>query len=177
MRLEGQFCSLRLVEVEDAEFIVALRTDKKKSQFLSKTDASVEKQIEWIKRYKTRECEESEFYFIIEDQIGQPVGTYRLYDIESESATPGSWILVDGVDLSLTIESVLLMYAFVFNSLEKSKIIFDVMKSNKRVIRFHQSYGSICTQEKQDLKYFEFTSELFPEMKVRMGKYIGLKDA
>lgn len=177
MRLNGQYCSLRLVEIEDAEFIVSLRTDEKKSQFLSKTRSSVEKQVEWIEHYKEREREGLEYYFIVEDSFGQRVGTYRLYDIKSHSATPGSWIMIDGVELPVTIESVLLMYAFVFESLNKHKIIFDVMKGNKRVIRFHQGYGSVFTHENEEFKYFEFTSEQFPKMKAKLGKYIGLQDA
>lgn len=173
MRLEGQFCSLRLVETKDAEFILSVRTDEKKSKYLSKTDASLEKQVEWIEQYKIRESKALEYYFIIEDRQNQSVGTYRLYDIESEVATPGSWILVDGVELSVVIESVLLMYDFVFNRLKKKKIAFEVRKDNKKVIRFHQSYGSICTHENDIEKFFEFKAGQYAEMKSRMIKYIG----
>ncbi|MUK49021.1 GNAT family N-acetyltransferase [Aliivibrio fischeri] len=177
MRLKGQFCTLRLVEIEDASFILKLRTDQKKSKFLSKTNVDLEEQISWIKLYKKREDLKKEYYFIIEDKFNNKVGTYRLYDINHEQATPGSWIIIDGVELSVTIESVLLMYDFVFNRLNLKRINFDVMKGNKRVVRFHESYGSVCIYEDEDNKNYEFDSKQFPEMKTKMRKYIGASHA
>lgn len=177
MRIEGEFCTLRLVEMEDASFILNLRTDQKKSKFLNKTNINLDQQISWMKEYKKREALDKEYYFIIEDNLNNKVGTYRLYNINNEQATPGSWIIIDGVELSVTIESVLLMYDFIFNRLNFKKINFDVMKGNKRVVRFHESYGSVCIYEDEDNKNYEFDSEQFPEMKTKMCKYIGASHA
>ena len=49
--------SVRLVEEDDAEFILKLRTNRKLSRYLHKTDADIEKQIQWIRNYKKRELE------------------------------------------------------------------------------------------------------------------------
>ena len=62
--ITGKNISLRLVNIEDAEFIVNLRT--KKGEFLSTTSPDISKQKEWLLLYKEREKLKEEFYFIIE---------------------------------------------------------------------------------------------------------------
>lgn len=162
--LKGEFCKLRLVTLKDAEFILYLRTLDCKSLYLNKTENDIDKQVDWLKKYKVKEENQEEFYFIIEDGVGELVGTYRLCNITKKSATPGSWIIKDGVDFRVAIESVLLMYDFVFNTLRKEKIEFDVRKRNKKVIRFHESYGSIKIAEEGDDNFYKFESEQFSAM-------------
>lgn len=171
--LSADHCSLRLVNEDDADFILKLRADEKKSRYLNKTENNIQKQIQWINSYKKRERKGDEYYFIIQDLQERPVGTYRLYDITDSTATPGSWIIMDGVDLCVPLESVLLMYEFVFYFLNKEKIIFDVRKENKKVVRFHESYGSIRVSE-TDLDYFyEFPATDFNKMKIKFERYLG----
>lgn len=175
MKLLGKYCSLRLVNIEDAEFILELRTNEKKSKYLNKTKNDIFKQKQWLEKYKIKEINGTEYYFIIEDNKGTPVGTYRLYDILDNQATPGSWIIKDNTDLTITIESVLLMYDFIFNTLYKPKIYFDVRKANKRVIRFHESYGSKCVNEDDDNCYYEFYTQQWPLMQQKMNKLVTIK--
>lgn len=171
--LQGRYCSLRLVDVQDATFILKLRTDEKKSKYLNKTENDICKQIDWIRAYKVREAQGYEYYFVIQDVLGNPIGTYRLYGIQDSMATPGSWILIDGVDIRVSLESVLLMYEFIFQNLKKEKIIFDVRKDNKKVVRFHESYGSLRVGE-SDIDYFyEFQSSEFEKMKKKFSQFIG----
>ena len=85
----GLFC--RLVEESDAEFIVQLRTDPKVSSFLHKTSPDVELQKQWIKEYKKREEEGTDYYFIFfKDE--KPIGLDRLYDISDTQFNSGSWV-------------------------------------------------------------------------------------
>ena len=51
--ITGKNISLRLVNIEDAEFIVNLRT--KKGAFLSTTSPDISQQKEWLLLYKERE--------------------------------------------------------------------------------------------------------------------------
>jgi hypothetical protein len=51
--LKGKNISLRLVNIEDANFILNLRLNQ--GSFLSKTNPSLDIQKEWIKKYKKRE--------------------------------------------------------------------------------------------------------------------------
>ena len=59
IELSGQRYGLhyRLVNETDAEFIVGLRTDNKLKRFISSTERSIERQIEWTKEYKEKVTE------------------------------------------------------------------------------------------------------------------------
>lgn len=81
----------RLVEENDAEFIVRLRTDPKLSRYLHKTDSSVEAQKEWIRKYKEREEEGTDYYFIFYKD-GKAIGLNRLYELGPDMFTSGSWL-------------------------------------------------------------------------------------
>jgi hypothetical protein len=69
----------RLIEEEDAEFIVKLRTNEKLSRFLNQTSNDIFKQIEWMGSYKRREQEGIDFYYIFIDNSGNKLGLSRLY--------------------------------------------------------------------------------------------------
>ena len=79
LMLLGKRINMRLVEVEDAHYILRLRMDEGK--ILSPTENSIEKQVKWLRDYKDRETEKKEYYFIIESKNGSRLGTARIYDL------------------------------------------------------------------------------------------------
>ena len=103
---------LRLVEINDAAFICGLRNKKKLNLFLSKSENSIESQLEWLEQYKYREAQNQEFYFIISRKDNnQPIGTIRIYDFQKPSSFCwGSWILNENKTASSALESALLIY-------------------------------------------------------------------
>ena len=52
---------VRLVNINDAEFILKLRSQKKSITFLNTTSNSIINQIDWIRDYKIREKHQKEF--------------------------------------------------------------------------------------------------------------------
>ena len=93
---EGRTIYFRLVEESDAAFIHSLRMDEQYNKYLSQVDDDVEKQRQWITRYKQREEQNEEYYFIIHRKDNNlPIGTLRIYDFrpEENSFCWGSWIL------------------------------------------------------------------------------------
>ena len=60
--VRGKYVKLRLVELEDAQFIVSLRNYAKSQKFLSSTSTSIEVQEQWMRDYKLREKHCIEFY-------------------------------------------------------------------------------------------------------------------
>ena len=52
-KLQGKYVNLREVTVDDAEFILSLRCDPKKSKYLNPTEYNIPKQQEYIRNYGT----------------------------------------------------------------------------------------------------------------------------
>lgn len=169
--VEAKNTILRLVEESDAQFILDLRT-KEKAKYLSKTDNNLDNQINWIKNYKIREKDGKEFYFVIENKESERIGLVRAYKIEDDSATSGSWIMIDNCPIENVLESNLLIYEFILEYLGKEKIFFDVRKDNKKVWRFHKSYGAVQIDEDELDYFFEFSKDSFKIMKEEYKKYL-----
>lgn len=128
----------RDARVEDATFILSLRTDEKKSRYLSATSPDLEAQCTWLESY-TQAMDQA--YFIIEYQ-DEPIGTVRLYDAQGNSFCWGSWILKDTRPSQSAMESALMVYAYAVDHLGFTAAHFDVRKGNERVWQFHERFGA-----------------------------------
>ncbi len=150
MNISGKFVNLREITVEDAQFVLSLRCNDKKSKFLHKTEYDISLQEDYIKKYKTLD---NEYYFIIENKSHKPLGTIRIYDITEDSFTGGSWLMIDGAEPWEVIEGESLMKKFGFITLGFNKCVFDVRKENKKVVRYHKLTGAKIVGE-NDIDYF-----------------------
>ncbi|NWJ51741.1 MAG: GNAT family N-acetyltransferase [Bacteroidetes bacterium] len=137
---------IRLIEEEDADFIITLRNNPKLNRHLNFTSSKVEDQIKWIKEYKLKEKNKEEFYFTILEN-GFKKGLYRLYKINKVSFTIGSWIFDTCDNKNLPIMVDLIMADLGFYGLHKNILLFDIRKDNKKVIHYHSL--------KSPLQYFE----------------------
>jgi hypothetical protein len=136
--------------INDAEFILSLRTDIIKGKFLSPTENDLGKQVKWLELYSK---DESQIYFIIKDLESNNVGTVRLYDQQYDSFCWGSWIIKDGSPTYFSIESALIVYIFA-KSLGFKESHFDVRKQNISVWKFHERFGALKQSETaQDFLY------------------------
>lgn len=136
--LRGRQLQFRDATVDDAEFILGLRTDEKKGRYLSSTTADVASQQAWLQRYAG---DDSQVYFIICTLDGAPVGTVRLYDQRGDSFCWGSWIKSDAAPRSFGVESALMVYDFALQ-LGFRRAHFDVRRENASVIQFHERMGA-----------------------------------
>jgi len=146
----------RLIEESDAAFVYQLRTDPRYNEHLSAVTGSIEDQREWIGRYKLREAEGSECYYIIfKLEDATPVGTVRLYDFrgDKESFSWGSWILNENKTRLAAVESAMIVYRIGFDELGFKSCHFEVRKGNDRVISFHTKFGAVQTGE-DELNYY-----------------------
>jgi len=149
--LSGQTLNLRNALVHDAEFILSLRSNEKKSKYLSKIANELSQQVSWLKRYETLT---DQAYFIIEDKYGCSLGTVRIYDQVGDSFCWGSWIVKEGVATGVAIESALVVYSYALNHLGFKAAHFDVHKGNESVWRFHENFGAIRVAESEtDIHY------------------------
>ena len=143
--------SVRLVEEDDAEFILKLRTNRKLSRYLHKTDADIEKQIQWIRNYKKRELEGTEYYFLFYNDL-QKIGVSRISDIKDTNASEGSWICDPSCNYEDIIATSLFGSDIFFEVLELETNIFTVSKGNNSVLKYHRKRGSEVMKE-TDIEY------------------------
>ena len=167
-RLVGKSITLRNVTLEDAEFIVSLRTDMQKGKFLSPTSNDVEQQRKWIGNYLRGE---GQAYFIITDLENKPYGTVRMYDQQGRSFCWGSWILTKAAPSNYAIESALLIYLYALN-LGFESAHFDVRKGNASVIKFHERFGATLINETADDYYYEISKENILQSLEKFKKYM-----
>ncbi|MBT9300652.1 GNAT family N-acetyltransferase [Pseudomonas sp. TAE6080] len=172
MNLESKTVRLRLIEENDAGFVLKLRLDKNYNQFLSSVAPSIEAQREWINKYKSDEQKGAQYYFIIERLDGVPCGTVRLYDFKGSSFSWGSWILNEDKTRFAALESAFLVYQFAFEHLEFEKSHFEVRKGNDRVISFHEKMGAFKTGETELDYLFEIKKDAVNQTKARLSSKI-----
>jgi len=129
---------LRPVTLEDAAFIVALRTDPLLNRFVHETSPRVEDQVAWLEGYFERA---GDYYFIVENAESlEEQGTAGLYKVESGSAEWGRWILKRGSMAAL--ESAWLIYQAAFSRLTLHELCSRTLTDNHAVISFHDSFGA-----------------------------------
>ncbi len=169
---QGKSVRLRLVTIEDAEFILQLRVDESKSKYLSKVENDIVKQKSWIENYKVREAENREFYFIIESNQGESLGTVRVYDLRKNSFCWGSWLLKRNTSFSAAIETALLIYEFGFYKLGYCCSHFDVIRENFKVVNFHRKFGAKEIGQDDKNIYLALTKQQYELMRKKYQRFL-----
>jgi len=164
----GQNLTFRDAMINDAAFIVELRTNEKKSAHISKISTDVKQQEAWLEKY-SKDCEQ--VYFIILNKERERVGAVRLYDIQGDSFCWGSWILKEGAASSYAIESALLVYHFAL-SLGFECAHFDVRKGNESVWKFHERFGAVKASETNDDYLYNISLEAIQQSLKKYSKYL-----
>ncbi|TWP25136.1 N-acetyltransferase [Apibacter muscae] len=158
--------TLKLVDFSDAEFILSLRSNINKSRFISKTSNKLSDQIEWLTKYKDREREGKEYYFIAIDEKGRRFSTYRIYNLDQDFPEIGSWITIPNLLNPINAIKVdFLVKEFTFKELKYEKLIFEVRKGNRSVINYHKKYESEIVSEDELNYYFELSYNNFNKNK------------
>ena len=159
-KLIGQFVDLKEADSSDAGFILNLRCNEVKSKYLHKTENNIEKQIDYLKKYKEKT---DEWYFIILNKQGEKIGTNRIYNIQDDCFTTGSWIMTDGCTGEEVFESDYLVRMYGFETLGFNKTRLDVKKGNKKVISYHKMLGAIVYAEDEESVYLEIPKDVYLE--------------
>ncbi len=149
---------LRLVEIDDAEYIYKLRQNSKLNRYLSKTSIDIEDQRKWIENYKKREKERKEFYFIVYNKISnKKCGTVRIYniDFEKKECEWGSFILESTRPEGAAYEVIDLSLNFIFQNLELKKIKLEVRKENLKAKYIYQKKSFKLYKEDDLNEYYQ----------------------
>ena len=156
---------LRTVEVEDAGFILKLRTDAKLSQFISYTEPNIDNQIKWIQNYKIREAAGLEYYYIAEDKAGNRYGTIRIYNFDEKSFEIGSWLFSADSPLGMAIKAQFIGFETGFNLINAEYCRLEVRKKNEQVIRYMRGFTTMGVSEDELNCYYKLTKENFLKRK------------
>jgi hypothetical protein len=165
----GKSIILREIKLDDAEFVISLRTDQELGRHLSTTSVDIEHQESYIKNYLRSP---SDYYFIITDHFQERLGTVRIYDIRGSSFCWGSWILRKNAPSTAAIESALLIYDFSFFALHFDGAHFDVRKANSRVVNFHRRFGASVVNEDDINYYFEYKREDYLQIRPKYARFL-----
>ena len=160
-RVDGPNLILRLIEPEDAAYVHSLRNNPSYNTHLSKVTGTVDGQRTWIEDYKSREAQGQEFYYVIERKDGTRCGLVRLYDIEAESFTWGSWILDENKTLKAALESAVLSFGIGFDALGMHAANVDVRVANEHAAAFYRRLGMVETHRTDQDIFFNYTREQF----------------
>lgn len=148
-KIEGKYINLREAEISDSAFILSLRTDSKKSRFVHKVDDDLQKQMEYMQRYK---AQDNEWHFIAEDKQGKSLGTNRIYPTYNKLALDsnlgfyeiGSWIMSNEAGFLQVLESDLLTKQVFFDLYKlDNKNVFSVNPQNINVLNYHLKFGAL----------------------------------
>ncbi|HEY4196601.1 MAG TPA: GNAT family N-acetyltransferase [Mucilaginibacter sp.] len=145
--------TFRLVEESDAPFILGLRTDPKLGRHLSFTNNDLDQQALWIKNYKEREAQGAEYYILFEEEKLGRAGVVRLYNINGDFFTSGSWLIRPGCDELIALKSDLFVLQFAFEELKMQQCFIDTRKDNKKVINYHKRFFTKINEDEENL-YF-----------------------
>ena len=181
--LRNEYRILRPVTIEDAEFIVKVRNQPHAKGCINDTSLDVEKQREWIREYLKRE---NEYYWIIETLDGRSIGTSSLYhyDPDKQQLESGRWVLIADAPEGNFFADRVQMRDFVFNILGIKRLVFDVVSTNKQVLKFHRMCGAIETNLQKDalviqnksvdMVWFEETPESWASVRPKICRWAGI---
>jgi RimJ/RimL family protein N-acetyltransferase len=167
-RIVGHRLHFRQARVSDAEFILALRTDEKLSEHLSKTPQDLSRQVAWLTRYQT---DNTQAYFVIQNADLLDIGTVRLYDQIGNSFCWGSWIISHGQPSFVSIESALIVYRYAL-ALGFERAHFDVRKANQAVWRFHERFGATRIAESDVDLFFEISNSAILNSMLKYERFL-----
>jgi RimJ/RimL family protein N-acetyltransferase len=134
---KGKCVSLKPVEINDAEFIVALRTQENNAEFINETSSNLNDQIAWM---INESQDSSSYYFVILNNCSEPIGTISLYNLKDGCGEFGRWIC-NGSALE-SLESALLIHQFAFDTLKLREVYTRTLADNQKVVSFHRKFGA-----------------------------------
>jgi RimJ/RimL family protein N-acetyltransferase len=139
-RLEGFAFCLRPVRLEDAEFIVEVRTsDPERTRYLHPIARDVDRQREWLESYFDRE---NDYYWVVERrETARREGLISIYDIDPTERIGqwGRW--VTRPNSLAAAESALLAYRAAFDVLNLESVYVLTVAENSRALSLQDRCG------------------------------------
>ncbi|WP_367647285.1 GNAT family N-acetyltransferase [Ruegeria arenilitoris] len=165
-QVAGPNLRLRLITPADAPYVHALRTNPHYNRHLSPVTGTVADQRKWIEGYKAEEAQCRQLYYVIERHDSTRCGLVRLYNIEKDQFTWGSWILDANKPRKAALESAVLSFGIGFDHLDLGIAKVDVRVENTHAEAFYRRLGMIETNRTAQDIFFDYPRNLFEESRV-----------
>lgn len=140
--LEKYGLKVRLINENDADFILSLRANPNRTKHMITLDYDLESQKKWIKEYKKREKEGLDYYFIYANAKGTPIGVNRAssIDFNAKTSKSSSWITIEGLK-SEPLKMLVIGNEIIFNLIGVESSWGEVQKNNDRAIKIFKLFG------------------------------------
>lgn len=171
--VEGIGINLRSVEESDAEFTYRIRQDRERTKFVHSVNGTVEDQRQWIKNQRQRE---GDYFFIVEDKSGNPLGTVGYYDIEQKNGEMGRMV-ING-SFAQNCDAIIQLRRFAFEIVGADYVRCTAVSSNKPVVAQLKRLGGVQTGQYIDEKdgfeilVFRVSKEAYNNKKERYRKLV-----
>lgn len=171
--IEGIGVNLRAVTEDDAEFTFRLRQDKERTKFLHSVNGTVEDQRNWIRKQRAKE---GDYYFIVEDKNGTPLGTVGYYDLIGVNGETGR-LVING-STAQNCDAILLLRKFAFEIMGADYIKCCTVNGNKTVMAQLKRFGAeptgsyIDEQDGFEVLVFRVTREAYEAKKEKFSKLV-----
>lgn len=146
---------MRLVNENDADFIVSLRSNPQLTKYMVTLSDDIAKQKEWIANYKLLEREGKDYYFIFEIEE-KKMGVLRIsyIDMNGKTAKAANWIKIPS-ERSVTVKMFTLWFFVIFDVLKLDSFYSDVHKDNERSLRYFKEYNFSCSNNPNENEHFD----------------------
>lgn len=159
---------VRLVNEDDSEFIVRIRTNEKLGRYIHDTSGSLEDQLKWFRAYKEREAQGLDYYFMFELPNGRRLGTERIYDITDTSFVTGSWVFDQEAPYGAAFLGDIIAHEIAYEMFPERVHLHDIKKDNHNVLRYARLFNPKVIRETEDTYYFENDKKDFDTAKKRL---------
>lgn len=170
---------VRFVNVEDSQFLIDIRTDKKNEKFIHFTSNNLNEQVKYIEHYKELERDGKEYYLMFEIN-GCRQGVYRIYNRNEEWCTLGSWVFSSQAEKTSAFRALIISYEIAFEDLGYSVVKdFDgVHEHNTNVIRAVKLIGAKQMSDRNcyngKFLTWVFTKEAFYSCRKKVLHLVGV---
>lgn len=158
---------VRLVNVYDAEFIVSLRSDPERTKFMVTLSEDLENQRQWIREYKKREEEGSDYYLIYSDHDGSTIGVNRISKINFEtlSCKLSGFIKKKG-NKADTAAMFLIQKEIVFDTLGLLFSIAEIHEKNYKMLKYWEYFNYKIAKNENNFLHLVLTKVAFQNGKL-----------
>jgi RimJ/RimL family protein N-acetyltransferase len=178
---EGFGVRLRPVRMEDASFIVWLRSQDHARGRVGDSATDTAAQEDWLRAYFDRP---GDYYFIIETHRGIAVGAYGIYDVADSSAESGRWIIRPEVPAA--IPSAIQAFEIAFGNLGLRELRAKTVSTNRVVLSLNRKFGfrqtgvetaaQIISGQAVDLVTFLLEAKDWPKIREGLLPLAGLAE-